>query len=114
MRESAILLLAVTLPLVAQWTNYRDPQTPRKNETTGFTEDSWLDGFGHPRCESMRITESYLRRDFGHMDLEVNIEDSKYYKRPFGFRTHLDLMPDSDILEYVCAENEKARAHIAK
>jgi hypothetical protein len=82
-------------------------------ETTGFTEDSWLDGSGHPRSEAMRITESYRRRDFGHMDLAVNIEDSKYYTRPFGFRTQLNLLADSDIIEYVCGENEKDRAHTA-
>jgi hypothetical protein len=31
MRKSVILLLTVTLPVAAQWINYRDPQTPRKN-----------------------------------------------------------------------------------
>jgi hypothetical protein len=83
-------------------------------ETTGFTGDSWLDAFGHPRSETMRITESYRRRDFGHMDLEVNIEDPKYYTRPFGFKTHLDLLADSDSLEYICGENEKDRAHTTR
>jgi hypothetical protein len=83
-------------------------------ETTGFTEDSWLDAFGHPRSETMRITESYRRRDFGHMDLEVNIADPKYYTRPFGFKTRLDLVADSDVFEYICGENEKDRAHTAR
>lgn len=81
-------------------------------ETTGFTEDSWFDGFGHPRSETMRITEKYRRRDFGHTDLEVNIEDPKYYTRPFGFKTQLDLISDTDVLEYICGENEKDRAHM--
>ena len=81
-------------------------------ETTGFTEDSWLDSFGHPRSETMRITENYHRRDFGHLELQVKIEDSKYYTRPFSFKTELDLIADSDILEYVCGENEKDRPHI--
>jgi hypothetical protein len=70
-------------------------------ETTGFTEVSWLDSFGHPRSETMRITENYHRRDFGHLELQVKIEDSKYYTRPFSFKTELDLIADSDILEYV-------------
>jgi hypothetical protein len=83
-------------------------------QTTGFTEDSWLDAFGHPRSETMHITESYRRRDFGHMDLEVNIEDPKYYTRPFGFKTQLNLVADGDVLEYICGENEKDRAHIAR
>ncbi len=83
-------------------------------ETTGFTEDSWLDAFGHPRSETMRVTESYRRRDFGHIDLEVNFEDSKYYTRPFGFKTQLNLVADGDVLEFICGENEKDRAHLAK
>jgi hypothetical protein len=83
-------------------------------ETTGFNERGWLDGSGHPRGESMRITERYRRRDFGHMDLEISFDDPKYYTRPFGFKTTFRLMPDSDILEYVCAENEKDRAHLGK
>jgi hypothetical protein len=59
----------------------------------------------------MRITERYRRRDFGHMDLEVTIDDPKYYTRQFGFKTTATLLPDTDVLEYVCAENEKDRAH---
>ena len=81
-------------------------------ETTGFKENSWLDFIGHPRSESMRITERYRRRDFGHMDLEVAFDDPKYYTRPFTLKTGLRLIPDSDVLEYVCAENEKDRAHM--
>ena len=44
-------------------------------DTTGFKESAWLDGFGHPRSEAMRITERYRRRDFGHMDLELTFDD---------------------------------------
>jgi hypothetical protein len=76
-------------------------------ETTGFNEGAWLDSFGHPRSEAMRITERYSRRDFGHMDVEVTLDDPKYYTRPFGFKTVLTLIPDSDVLEYVCTENNK-------
>lgn len=83
-------------------------------ETTGFTEESWLDGAGHPRGETMRVRENYHRRDFGHMDLEITMDDPKYYTRPFSFKTQLNLIPDSDSIEYVCAENEKDRAHTVK
>jgi hypothetical protein len=76
-------------------------------ETTGFNEGASLDAFGHPRSEAMRITERYRRRDFGHMDVEVTLDDPKYYTRPFGFKTTLTLVPDSDVLEYVCTENNK-------
>jgi hypothetical protein len=83
-------------------------------QTTGFNEDSWLDAFGHPRSETMRITESYHRRDFGHTDLEVSIEDPKYYTRQFGFKTQLDLISDADVIEFICAENERDQAHTAR
>jgi hypothetical protein len=80
-------------------------------ETIAIHSRAWLDAFGHPRSEGMRITERYRRRDFGHMDLEVTLDDAKYYTRPFGFKTTATLLPDTDVLEYVCAENEKDRTH---
>jgi hypothetical protein len=52
-------------------------------ESIGFNPKSWLDAFGHARSESMRITERFRRRDFGHMDLQLIVDDPKYYTRPF-------------------------------
>ena len=83
-------------------------------QTTGFKEEGWLDNAGHPRSESMLITERFRRRDFGHIDLEIRYEDPKYYTRPFTNKTTLHLIPDSDIIEYVCTENEKDKEHSDK
>lgn len=83
-------------------------------ETIGLNDRGWLDAFGHPRSEQMHMTERYHRRDFGHMDLEFTFDDSKYYTRPFGLKASLRLIPDSDLIEYVCTENEKDRAHLRK
>ena len=80
-------------------------------QTTGFNEASWLDLSGHPRGESTRIRENYSRRDLGHLDLEVTMEDPKYYTRPFTVKTQLNLVSSGDVLEFVCGENEKDRAH---
>ncbi len=80
-------------------------------ETTGFKEESWLDGSGHPRSESMHIRENYHRRDFGHMDVEFTFDDAKYYTRPFGMKASFHLIPEGELLEFVCTENEKDRAH---
>jgi hypothetical protein len=81
-------------------------------ETTGFNDRSWLDAFGHPRSESMRIVERFRRRDFGHMDVEITIDDSKMYTRVFSVKVPYRLLPDTDVLESVCAENEKDRVHL--
>jgi hypothetical protein len=83
-------------------------------QTTGFKEQGWLDNAGHPRSEQMLMTERFHRRDFGHLDLEIRYEDPQYYTRPFTNKTTLNLIPDSDVIEYVCTENEKDRAHTEK
>ena len=83
-------------------------------DTVGVNDRTWLDAAGHPRSPSMRITERYRRRDVGHMDLEIRFNDLKYYTRPFSIKTALTLLPDTDLFEYVCAENEKDRVHLGK
>ena len=83
-------------------------------DTIGLNDRAWLDVFGHPRSESMHITERYHRRDFGHMDLEITFDDPTYYTRPFTLTTGLTLLPDSDLIENVCNENEKDRPHLGK
>jgi hypothetical protein len=79
-------------------------------DTIGITPRAWLDVIGHPRSENMRITERYRRRDVGRMDFEVSLDDPKYYTRPFGYTATMTLLPDTDVLEYVCTENQKLRA----
>jgi hypothetical protein len=82
-------------------------------ETAGFNDKSWLDSMGHPHSSAMRVLERYRRRDFGHLDVEITIDDPKMYTRPFTIKvTHL-LQPDTDILEYFCSENERDRTHTA-
>jgi hypothetical protein len=82
-------------------------------ESNGFTSRSWLDGIGHPRSESTRITERIRRRDYGHLEVDVAIDDPGMYTRPFSIRYTQTLVPDTDILEYICNENEKDRSHLA-
>src|SRR5437870_5801826 len=52
-------------------------------DTMGFNDRSWLDANGHPRSEAMHIVERFRRRDFGHMDLALTVDDPKMYTRPF-------------------------------
>ena len=77
--------------------------------TAGLNDRAWLDSAGHPQTESLRITERLRRRDFGHMDFEITIDDPKAFTRPFTIKTERVLAPDTDLLEDVC-ENERDRA----
>ena len=81
-------------------------------DTRGFNDRSWLDAFGHPHSEAMRTTERIRRRDFGHLDVQVTIDDPTMYTKPFSIRYTQTLTPDTDILESICAENERDLQHL--
>jgi len=81
-------------------------------DTIGFNDRSWLDVRGTPHSEEMRVEERFRRRDYGHLDLTTTITDPKTFTRPITFGVVLDLMPDTDLLEHYCAENEKDDAHL--
>ena len=83
-------------------------------DSAGFNDRSWLDAMGHPHSEDLKIQERFHRRDFGHMDLSLTIEDPKMYTRPLTLKVTEVLLPDSDILESVCNENERDRVHLEK
>jgi hypothetical protein len=81
-------------------------------DTVGFNDRTWLDGLGHPHSEALHLVERFHRRDVGHMDVELTVDDPKMYTRAFTVRFGLRLVPDTDVLESVCAENEKDRVHL--
>jgi len=74
-------------------------------DSFGFNDRSWLDHDGHPHTESLRMTERYRRRDFGHMDVEITLNDPQVYARPWTVKLSAVLTPDTDLLEAVCNEN---------
>ena len=81
-------------------------------ETTGFNDRTWLDMSGHSHGEKLHLTERYHRTDFGHMQVEMTFTDPEFYNKPFTIKFQHALVPDSDILEAYCNENEKDRQHI--
>src|SRR5439155_1133229 len=50
-------------------------------ESSGFNEQTYLDGEGLPHSEDLRITERYRRSDFGHLVIEFTFTDPKNYER---------------------------------
>ena len=79
--------------------------------TNGFNDRTWLDFAGHPHSEALRTVERFHRRDFGHMDVEMTLEDPKTFARPITFKANKTLEPDTDILERIC-EYEKPAEHL--
>ncbi len=80
-------------------------------ETIGFNDKSMIGRQAHPHTEALRLTERYRRRDFGHVELQMTVDDPKTFSRPWKINAELDFQPDTEMLEYVCNENEKDRQH---
>lgn len=79
--------------------------------TLGYNDRTTLDLAGHPHTEALRMTERYRRVDYGHIDLRVTYDDPKTYTRPWTQAVKFDLMPEGDLIEYVC-ENERDKPHL--
>jgi hypothetical protein len=81
-------------------------------ETAGFNDHGWIDNWGLPNTEALRVTERFRRKDFGHMDLEITVDDSKAYTKPWTVNLPFRLLPDTELLEYICNENNKDVEHL--
>jgi hypothetical protein len=75
-------------------------------ETTGFRDDVWLDVEGSPLTNSGKMTERWRRVKFGLMQIDITIEDPKAYTKPFTVRVNHQLMPDTELMEFVCQERD--------
>jgi len=79
--------------------------------TAGYNDRTTIDLAGHAHTEALRLTEHYHRRDAGHMDLDVTFDDPKSYTRAWTLPLQLDLIPDGELIEYIC-ENERDKPHL--
>ena len=83
-------------------------------ETAGFNDKTPLDVMGHPHSDALHVTERFHRRDFGHLDVEMTFDDPQMYTKPFTVKIPHYLLPDADIFEMFCNENEKDRIHLGR
>ena len=86
--------------------------TPWWWKTAGLKDNTWLDLFGHPATAALRVIERFRRRDFGHMDLEIAMTDAKAYTKPWRIELHPHLLPDNELLEWICLEGNRGMEHI--
>ncbi len=75
-------------------------------ETTGFTDDGWLDVRGSPLTSAAKITERFRRPKFGTLELEETIDDSKAYTQPFTAKVFYRFSPDTQLIEFVCLDKD--------
>jgi len=81
-------------------------------ETNGFRDDVWLDVNGSPFTNKGKMTERFHRPNYGTLDIDITFEDPSMYSKPFTVKVHHRIMPDTDLIEFICGENERSDAHL--
>lgn len=81
-------------------------------DSRGFNGKIWLDQLGKPTTDKLHVIERYRRTDYGHMTLEATIDDPGAYTKPWTVKETYHLLPDTELLEFVCNENNQDLQHL--
>ena len=81
-------------------------------DTVGFNDKFWFDDAAHPHTEQLHVTERYRRKDLGHLEFDVIIDDAGAYTRPFTMHGMSYQLVNTELMEYVCNENNQDPNHI--
>jgi hypothetical protein len=74
--------------------------------------DGWLDVNGSPYSQQAKFTERIRRPTFGHLQIDLTVDDPKAYTKPWTVRVDQRLVPDQELIEFVCNENQQFRRRI--
>jgi hypothetical protein len=81
-------------------------------QTTGFRDRGWIDEEGTPITSAARLTERFRRLNYGTLEIQISVDDPKTFTRPWGFTLNQRLMPDTELIEFVCLENNTGLNHL--
>jgi hypothetical protein len=76
-------------------------------DSNGFRDDLWIDWGGSMVTGAGKVRERIRRTDFGHLEIEVTVDDPKAYTRPWTVTLRQQLAPDTELIDEICAENER-------
>jgi hypothetical protein len=80
-------------------------------DTRGSNGKTWLDQTGKPTSDALHVTERFRRKDLGHMDIQITIDDPKVYTKPFTVTEQVRLVPNTEVMENAC-ENNRDLPHL--
>ena len=78
-------------------------------DSIGFRDGLWLDVVGSPMTDAAKVRERIRRPDYGHLEIEVSVDDSKAYTRPWTVTLKQNIVVDTELVDEICLENEKSR-----
>jgi len=74
--------------------------------------DGWLDVRGSPYSRDAKFTERFTRPTFGRLTIDVTVDDPKAYTKPFTVRINQQIMADTELIEFICNENQQFRRRV--
>jgi hypothetical protein len=74
--------------------------------------DGWLDVRGSPYSDQAKFTERFRRPSFGRLEIDVTLDDAKAYTKPFTVRINQQVMVDTELIEFICNENQQFRRRV--
>ncbi len=82
-------------------------------QSNGFRNDGiWLDRKGSPLTDAATITERIRRVNYGRMETQVTVNDPKAYTAPWTVTLNEYIAPDTELLDFVCLENNTDAPHV--
>jgi hypothetical protein len=83
-------------------------------ETVGFNDKTWLDTrMGRPATDRLRVEERFRRVNFGNLEVVATIDDPGAYAKPWTTAVQkMHLLLDTELIEFICNENEKDIPHM--
>ena len=58
------------------------------------------------------MIERFRRPDFGNLEIEATVEDPRPYTKPWTVKIYQRIALDTDLIEFICRENEKDAPHL--
>jgi hypothetical protein len=83
-------------------------------ETSGLRDGGWLDVVGSPFTDAAKVTERFRRVNYGSLEIDVTVDDPKAYTKPWTVTIKQRPMLDTELIEFICAENEKDAQHFVR
>ena len=81
-------------------------------QTVGFKDGLWLDRSGSPMTDAARMIEKFRRVNYGKLEIELTVDDPKAYTAPWTVKLNHFIVLDTELLDYICLENEKSVSHL--
>ena len=81
-------------------------------DTIGLRDDSWIDWQGSVVGETAKIREEIRRPNFGHLEIQLTVDDPKAYTKPFTVTIKERLIVEAELIDEICLENERSLQHM--